>query len=146
MSKRRMVLLRTAGIVIGLLVVGVAVEVALFPWLSEDSFLTALALMGGVVVGTVGAAVGATVTQRLLRRRSSFCRALLGAIVGLVVGAVCSQVLILAFNRQDLNDESGLGYLATLAAIIILLAAIVAGAVIGSGWKAKPRDAASPSA
>jgi len=33
--------------------------------------------------------------------------------------------------------------LAFLAAPVIELATIVAGAVIGSGWKAKPRDAAS---
>ena len=155
MSKRRMVLLRIAGSVVGLLVFGGAVLVALFSCLhlalspqdrQGHDFLAFFGEVCGVVLGTVGAAAGATVTQKLLKQRSSFWRALLGAVVGLVVGAVCFQLLILAVSRQDPNNESGLGNVATYAGIIILFAAIVAGAVIGSGWKAKPRDAASPSA
>ena len=110
----------------------------------EGFFPFIFGALGGIVAGTVGAPVGATVTQRLLRQRSSFWRALLGAVVGLVVGAVCFQLLILAVSRQDPNNESGLAVVAICAGIIILFAAIVAGAVIGSGWKAKPRDAASP--
>jgi len=147
MSKRRMVLLRIAGSVVGLLVVGGAVLVALFSCLQpggEDFILVGLGMLCSVVLGALGAAVGATVTQKLLKQRSCFWRALLGAVVGLVVGAVCFQLLILADSRRDPNNESGLAVVAICAGIIILFAAIVAGAVIGSGWKAKPRDAASP--
>jgi uncharacterized membrane protein YeaQ/YmgE (transglycosylase-associated protein family) len=145
MSKRRMVLLRIAGSVVGLLVVGVAVGVALFFCLQPEVFILAgLGFLCSVVLGTVGAAAGATVTQKLLKQRSSFWRALLVAVVGLVVGAVCFQLLMLADSRRDPNNESGLAVVAICAGIIILFAAIVAGAVIGSGWKAKPRDAASP--
>jgi hypothetical protein len=155
MSKRRMVLLRIAGSVIGLLVVGVAVGVALFFCLhlalspqdrQGHDFLAFFGEVCGVVLGTVGAAAGATITQKLLEQRSSFWRALLGTVVGLVVGAVCFQLLFLAASRGDPSMEGRLAYVATLAGVITLLATIVAGAVIGSGWKAKPRDVASPSA
>jgi len=154
MSKTRMVLVRIAGSVVGLLVVGVAVGVALFFILSpfdpergsswEGAFPAFFGFLAGVVMGTAGAALGATTTQKLLGQGSSFWRALLGAVVGLVVGALCGLLLFLTPSvlGRDTGMVSGLEY---LAAPIIALAAIVAGAVIGSGWKAKPQ-AASPSA
>jgi hypothetical protein len=152
MSKTRMVLLRIAGSVVGLLVVGIGVGVALFFILSPfdpekgaswEGFVPAFfGFLGGVAAGTLGAAVGATVTQKLLGQRSSFWRALLGAVVGLVVGAVCGLPV---FYVGMWLDAGALVVLAYRAAPIAVLATTVAGAVIGSGWKAKPRDAASPS-
>ena len=155
MSKRRMVLLRIAGSVVGLLVVGVAVGVTLFfclplawPVTGGDTWFAArvvLGALGGVVLGTVGAALGATITQRLLRQRSSFWRALLGTVVGLVVGVPCglSLLFFLTGGRQTGSTASVLA--ASLTTLTIALATMIAGAVIGSGWKAKPRDATSPS-
>ena len=153
MSRTRMVLLRIAGSVVGLLAVGVAVGVALIFILipfdpgKDGEFENLVPMLSGflasVVVGTVGAAVGATVTQKLLKQRSSFWRALLRAVVGLVVG-----VLGLAlFNAPRMfgADTGTVGVLMFIATPFILSATIVAGAVIGSGWKAKPWDAASPS-
>jgi len=151
MSKTRMVLLRITGSVVGLLAVGVVVGVALFfilipfdpdkggSW--EGAFPMFIGFLAGVVASTVGAAAGATITQRFLRQRSSFWRASLGAVVGLVVGALCGLLLFFV-GGLGTGTLSGL---AVLGALIIAVAAIVAGAVIGSGWKAKPRDAASPS-
>jgi len=56
-----------------------------------------------------------------LETRSSFWRALLGAVAGLAIGLVCGL--------------TGFG-------ILLMPIPIVAGAVIGSGWGAKPADAA----
>ena len=138
MSKTRMVLLRIAGSAFGLLVVGGAVGVALFPILTamdpdkggsfEGLFPAIFSVVGGVVVGTVGAAAGATVTQRRMKQRSSFWKALLGAFIGMVIG--------LPF--------AWMGFLFAFIPVLFALATVVAGAVIGSGWKAGPRDAASP--
>ena len=149
MSKTRMLVLRIAGSLVGLLFVGIGVGVALFFILSpfdpergsswEGVVPAILGALGGLVAGTVGAALGATVTQRLLRQRSSFWRALLGAVVGMVVAALCG--LLLLFAPRVLGDTF---WVVTYLAIpIVVCAMIVAGAVIGSGWKAKPRDAAS---
>ena len=125
MSRTRMVLLRIAGSVVGL-AVGVAVGVALFSCLhlayppGDDFFLVGLGILCSAVLGTVGAAAGATVTQKLLKQRSSFWRALLGAVAGMVLGQLCA-----------------LSVFGVLAVPIL----IGAGAVIGSGWKARPVDA-----
>jgi len=159
MSKNRMIALRIAGSVVGLLVVGVTVGVAIFfclplawPVTGGDTWFAArvvLGALGGVVLGTVGAAVGATVTQRWLRQRSSFWIALWWAVAGLMVGVVvgvpCGLILLfyLTGGRQSGSTASVLA--ASLTTLTIALATMVAGTVIGSGWKAKPRDAASPS-
>ena len=135
MSKRRMVPLRIAGSVVGLLVVGVTVGVALFSclhWASPthdhaqgEIPMVAISGLGGVVAGTVGAALGATVTQKLLGQRSSFWKALLGAFIGMILVGI--PLMVSFFGAP------------------FAVVPIAAGAVIGSGWKAKPRDAASPS-
>jgi hypothetical protein len=141
MSKTRMVLLRIAGSVVGLLAGGVVLGglAALAAFLlvllllrfdsdSGDSpgFEGVLALLvvglGCLVGGTMGAAEGATITQKLLRQKSSFRRASFGTFVGLLVGL----------------PSLALGPFA----VFIIPTSIVAGAVIGSGWKAKPADAA----
>ena len=106
----------------------------------EGAFPAIFGALGGVVAGTAGAAVGATITQTLLRQRSSFWRALLGAVVGLVVAALCA--VLLCFAPRVLGETFWV--VTYLAVPIVGCTTIVAGAVIGSGWKAKPRDATSP--
>jgi hypothetical protein len=127
MSKTRMVIQRIAGSVVGLFAGGVSLG-----WLSfalfyppdvrgdPDQDLFAFVICGGLgflVGGTMAAAVGATVAQKVLRQRSSFWRALLGAVVGLLIG---------------------IPFVLTVYGIPIVPILIVAGAVIGSGWNAKP--------
>lgn len=155
MSKVTMVLLRIAGSVVGLLAVGIGVGVPLFFVLSpldpekgsswEGAAPMLQGSLAGVAAGTVGAALGATITQHFLRQRSSFWRALLWAVAGLVVGVLCGLVLLYAPSMfgADFGRVAGLVF---IVAPFILFATIVAGAVIGSGWKAMPRDAVSPSA
>jgi|GEM_PF-1568549 len=126
---------RIAGSVIGLLVGGVVSPLAVYAsgllvlWVTglldgqyvdhEDSDLLVwfiillLSVLGGA---TLGAAAGATITQRRMKQRSSFWRAMLLAGVGMLVGIPC--VLFV--------------YFIPFAPIMI-----VAGAVIGSGWKAE---------
>jgi len=124
MSKTRMVIQRIAGSVVGLLAGGVALGgllVRLFgqSW-GEDWALGAFIFYGGLgllIGGTMGVAAGATVLQKVLRMRSSFWRALLGAVIGLLVGVP----FVLTFYGAP-----------------IVFVTIVAGAVIGSGWNAKP--------
>jgi len=136
MSKTSMVLLRIAGSVVGLLVSGlvggalgalVAIRFFQIPGHPDQSsgFFLVLVVLGFFVGGTMGAAGGATIAQKLLRHRSSFWRALLLAGVGMVVGIPC---------------------VISVFAIPIVSAVIVAGAVIGSGWKARPADDASSKA
>jgi hypothetical protein len=128
MSKTGMVLWRIAGSVVGLLVGGLALG-ALFIALfyrhdSGDEYdLLEFIFFGGLgllVGATLGAATGATVAQKLLRQRSSFRKTLLGAVVGLPIAVLCAW--------------TGFG-------ILFLPIPIVAGAVIGSGWKAKAANA-----
>jgi hypothetical protein len=83
---------------------------------------------------TIGAAVGATIMQRALRRRSSFWRALLGAVAGLLAGVF----VIYCLWRLDVSMAAEWWEIA----IAGVSAPIAAGAVIGSGWKAKTTDAA----
>jgi len=146
-----MVLPRIAGSVVGLLVVGVAVGVTLslaclWHGRQQERYMVCCSSrprhFERPSSGTVGAAVGATVTQRWLRRRSSFRRALLGQSLGWWSGCVRGTVWFsllsaLSGGRQSISTVVGLT--ASLATLTIALAAIVAGAVIGSGWKAKPR-------
>jgi hypothetical protein len=132
MSKTSTVGQRIAGSVVGLLVCGVplgALLVGLYgqSW-GEDWAWGAFIFYGGLgflIGGTIGAAGGATVAQKRLRWRSSFWRALLGAVVGLLIG---------------------LPFVLTVYGIPIVPIPIVAGAVIGSVWGAKPADAPSSEA
>jgi len=133
---------RIAGSVIGLLVGGVVSPLAVYAsgllvlWVTglldgqyvdqEDYdilvwfIIVILSILGGA---TIGAAAGATITQRRMKQRSSFWRAMLLAGVGMLVGIPC--VLFV--------------YFIPFAPIMI-----VAGAVIGSGWKARPADPMMP--
>ena len=90
---------------------------------SDSAVIIITSALGCFVGATIGAAAGATIAQKRSSRRSSFWRALLGAVVGMGVGVPCAL--------------TGFGILA--APILI-----VAGAVIGSGWKAKPAEAVIP--
>ncbi len=132
MSKTSTIGWRIIGSVVGFLVGGVALGLVgglIVMQLTPDStagrethfILIGLVSPGLPIGGTMGAAVGATVAQKVLRQRSSFWKTLLGAVVGLPIGVLC------ALTRYG---------------IPLLPVLIVAGAVIGSGWKDKPADAA----
>ena len=144
MSTARMVLWRIAGSVVGLLVggaVGGALPFGLFyrqitgagDWAALLLFILVVA---GVLTGMpIGAAGGAVITQKFLRQRSSFWNALGDTIRGLLYGFFpCA--LIGAFL-------GGIGKFIVCG--LIICSSMVAGAVIGSSWKAKPPDATSPS-
>ena len=118
MSRTRMVLLRIAGSVVGLLAGGVLLYLGACAVVAgtidtdNDAAFIAFVIYGstGFLVGVIiGAAAGATVTQKVLKQRTSFWRALLGALVGSVVPFIGTVV----------------------------------GAVVGSGGKDKKSDAAS---
>jgi MFS family permease len=92
--------------------------------------------LGYILGTTVGAATGATIFQRVSRRRGSFWRALLGSAAGLLAGGcVLAAMWVL--------EVSMTGW-CTVIAIASIPAPMAVGAVLGSWWKAKPRDAASP--
>ena len=131
---------RIAGSLAGLLIGGVhlgAVGFGLAALLASTVFrdaglglaFTALILspiLAALLGSTIGAALGAVLMQRWMRRRSSYRRTMLAAIVGMLAGS--PPVLI------------GGPQVLLVAGIPIASAMIVAGAVIGSGWKAKPVD------
>jgi hypothetical protein len=143
MSKTSAVLWRIAGGVIGSLVVGFLLylwgreEIAgIVDWNNEDYLLAMVITFGGPVFGAIiGAPLGATAMQKLLRQRSSFWIALLAALLGLLVGvlpmALCCSALYQPGRWRDAGDVAFVG-------VAIECAAVIAGAVIGSGWKAKP--------
>jgi hypothetical protein len=155
MSKTTMVLLRIVGSVVGLLACGIAVGGAIFLFLlsrvpdyddnpdETTAFIIILSILGFFVGAFIGAPVGATIMQKILKQRGSFWRALLCTLVGLVVGGFLSFPLGLVFSHL------GEPYLQPIGAAIymplIVCAFMVVGAVIGSGWKSKPAEAASPS-
>jgi hypothetical protein len=86
---------------------------------------------------TLGAATGATIVQKVLREGSSFRKAWQGAVAGLLTGVVPA-----ALSPWAVGTIEGWAFFVPMA---VACASTAAGAVIGSGWKAKPRDAASPS-
>ncbi len=99
---------------------------------NEDAGLMGVILLGPpsfLLGATIGAATGATVVQRLLREKISFWRGLLGAIIGLLAGVF----VIYCLWRLDVNMAAEWWEVA-IAGISALMAA---GAVVGSGWKAK---------
>lgn len=140
MNKTKTVLLTTAGSVVGLLAGGISAGLILY-WPaallamfvsggSDDGLGTWILIVGlGVLAGaTMGAALGANIVQKVVRQTSSFRRALLGAVAGATIGVVCGL--------------TGFG-IGIFGVIFFMPAPIVAGALIGSGWKAKANEAAS---
>ena len=137
------ILARTAGSVVGSLVVGFLLylwgreEIAgIIDWNNEDYLFAMVITFGGPVFGAIiGAPLGATAMQKLLRQRSSLWIALLAALLGLLVGvlpmALCCSALYQPGRWRDAGDVAFVG-------VAIECAAVIAGAVIGSGWKAKP--------
>ena len=136
------VLARVAGSVVGLLAGGALVfwtTVAVVAWVvkpPEDSgfFLLIVCGTAGSIVGaTVGAAAGAAVLDRGLRDRSAFGKALLGAVAGLLAGCVLPLCLfcawLLGVNSPTQCWAAAIGFSALPS---------TTGAVVGSGWKAKP--------
>jgi drug/metabolite transporter (DMT)-like permease len=132
---------RIAGSVVGLLAGGLALGglgglVAILFFRDPDhpdqssGFFIILAGLGFFVGAIAGTALGATITQKLLRRRSSFWRTLLGTFLGLLVGCFLSLPV-----SKVLEHLRVAGW---LAGAPIILISMVAGAVIGSGWRAKP--------
>jgi len=95
-------------------------------------FLLPVSLLTG---GPLGAAVGATVVQKVLRQRSSFWKALLGTVAGLLVGVTPTALCLWTLYEQGVWHDRLWPF---LAAIAVVCATVVAGGVIGSGWKAKP--------
>jgi hypothetical protein len=77
-------------------------------------------LLSTLLGATIGAALGATLAQRQMKQRSSFWRAMLVAMVGWAAALA--------------------PYPFILVGVPVALVLIAAGAVIGSGWKAKPTD------
>ena len=143
MSKASMVLLRIAGSVVfslggGVLgFLGACAVVVRTANGNEDAGLMGVIILGppGFLVGaTIGAAGGATIAQKALRQRSSFWRALLGAVVGLLAGVF----VIYCLWRLDLKMAAECWE----AAIAGISLPITAGAVLGSGWKAKAANTA----
>jgi hypothetical protein len=144
MSKTLMVLLRIAGSVVGLLAGGVLLFWGVCALIAgttngnEDAALIGVILLGpvGFLAGTpLGAAVGATIMQKVLRHRSSFWRALLGAVAGLLVGVLPMALCLWTLHEQGVWHD---GWWPFFVAIAVVCVAVIAGAVIGSGWKAKP--------
>jgi hypothetical protein len=137
-------LARIVGCVIGLL--GGGVLGYLGAWAAaagvakgnEDAGLVYFILLcppSFLVGGTMGAAAGTTIMQNALRQRSSFWKALLGAVVGLFIGVLPTTVCLWSLFAVGAWHD---GWWPFFLAIAVACATVVAGAVIGSGWKAKP--------
>lgn len=87
---------------------------------SLDQALTAwwLSIVLGTLLGaTVGAALGATFARKLMKQRSSLWRTMLVSVVAMLAGVPLVWIQVGA----------------PIAAVLIVL-----GAVLGSGWKARP--------
>ena len=141
MSNTRMVLLTVAGSVVGLMLGGGVVAGPIVGpnyqriiWGQDWEPL--IFLMFGVppiALGTViGAAAGAAIMRRILRQKSSFWKALEGTMRGLLYGFLLALLVGIILE--------GTSQLVVIS--LIVCTSMVAGAVIGSGWKAKPADTA----
>ena len=159
MSKTKMVLRRIAGSLVGLLIGGALL--GLLGWLlaivstsgmrgDPDTGIVVFFLVIGLCLlsGTIlGAAAGASRVHGDLGQKGSFWKALVGAFVGLLVGVflsfALSDVVFNALYRMGLGPGTLVRlHLDTvvelLVRFLIIDTIVVAGAVIGSGWRAKP--------
>jgi hypothetical protein len=123
MNKTSTVGQRIAGSIVGFLAGGVAMGALFVLVIHRDDDEWGMVMwyygvaLGILIGGAIGAALGASTAQTAMGQRSSFWRALLGAVAGVSIGLVCLRI--------------GPG-------ILFMPVPVVAGAVIGSGWKAKP--------
>ncbi len=129
---------RIVGSVAGLLVGSVLLSwaaIAVVAWVVEVpeanlGFVYGSGVPGALVGATLRAAAGSSAASRVMRQTSSLPKALLGAVAGLVVG--CISPLCVWCLHPDLPTR---WWVVAIASASI---PITAGAVIGSGWKAKP--------
>lgn len=136
---------RIAGSLAGLLIGGLhlgAVAFGLATLLLSTTFhdasleeaLAALVLcpiLAALLGATTGATLGATLAQREMKQRSSCWRTMLVAVVGMVAGVPLGTMVGIVAEVPLAEFLIGM----PVASVFI-----VAGAVIGSGWKAKPAD------
>lgn len=108
--------LGTVGFGLGLLLISTVFYDASLDTAAMVVYL--FALLSTLLGATVGAALGATRAQRQMKQRSSFWRAMLVAMAGWIAAPA--------------------PYPFMLASIPVALVLIAGGAVIGSGWKARP--------
>jgi hypothetical protein len=145
MKRSSMVLLGIAGGTVGLLVGAAAVRGLFFliEWgLTHHNASPVINFAPFLLVGAImGAAGGATIIQKVLRQKSSLWKALLGSFVGLLVGWLLSlPVCFVLYYLIGSHLEGTVEFVAVGLSVCIPM---VAGAVIGSGWKAKPVEPAS---
>lgn len=92
----------------------------------------------GLLIGApLGAAIGAAMMLKVPSRRRSFWKGLLGAGVGLLVGVLPTALCLWALFAVGVWHD---GWWPFLVAIAVVFAAVIAGAVTGSGWTAKPAN------
>jgi hypothetical protein len=138
----------TGWLTLGLLVANLLPEGGMH----SDFVLVAKYVVGfalGLLIGApLGATVGATIMLKVTRRRSSFWKGLLGAVVGLLTGLLIGYLTgtlcpWAPFRQAEWLDRwwpfaQGGWWLPYCVAIALVYATTVAGAVVGSGWRAKP--------
>ena len=78
--------------------------------------------------------------QKVSRQRASFRKALLGAIAGLLVGVLPTALSLWALFAVGVWHDGWWPFFVGIAAVMVTT---IAGAVIGSGWKAKTADPTS---
>lgn len=146
MSKAEMVLARICGSVVCSLIGSVSLGMLLVPpvalaWASGgNGMMPAVVFFSGIGVGLVlGAAGGAAVATLDLNQKGSFWTALLGALVGLVLGGLPMTICLRVLHDSGIWHA---GWPPFLVPIACAYAGTIAGAVIGSGLKAKPAIAA----
>ena len=144
MNRSSMVHLRIAGATVGLLAGAGAARGLFFliEWGPTNRNASPVVnfvpfLLLGAIIGATG---GATIMQKVLRQKSSFWKALLGSFLGLLVGWLLSlPVCFVLYHLIGSHLEGTVEFVAVGLSVCIPM---VAGAVIGSGWKAKPANAA----
>jgi hypothetical protein len=150
MSKGEMVLARICGSVVCSLIGGVSLGVLLGPLVAfsamaamadvDDGMMPVVVFFSGIVVALVlGAAGGAVVVTLDLNQKGSFWTALSGALIGLLLGGL--PLTLCLWGLHD-NGIWHAGWPPFLVPIACAYAGTIAGAVIGSGLKAKPANAA----
>jgi len=153
MSKAEVVFARVCGSLAGSFIGSVSLGVLLGPlaWYFAlgcgDGMMPLVVLGSGIglslLIGTViGAAGGAAVVTLDLNQKGSFWTALSGALIGLLLGGL--PLTLCLWGLHDIGKWHT-GWLPFLVPIAVAYVGNIAGAVIGSGLKAKPAIAAKGS-